>query len=93
MKVQHVPGSDRGRIFLYTLSTCGWCRKMKAYLDDRGLEYRYVDVDLESGSEKETAMEEIRTWNPRCSFPTVVVNGKDCFVGFKPDELEELLGP
>ena len=24
---------------LYTLSTCPWCRKAKAFLDDRGVNY------------------------------------------------------
>lgn len=91
MKEVHVEGKDRGDIFLYTLSTCGWCRKMKGWLDKKGLSYSYVDVDLEPAESKEAVMEEVRRWNPRCSFPTIVVNGNSCLVGFKPDELEELL--
>jgi glutaredoxin-like protein NrdH len=91
MEKKHVEGKDRGDIFLYTLSTCIWCKRMKGWLDKEGLAYSYVDVDLESPESKEGVMEEVRHWNPRCSFPTVVVNGKDCFVGFKPEKLEELL--
>jgi len=87
----HVPGEDRGEIMLYTLSTCVWCRKTKRWLDEKGFAYSYVDVDLESGSEKKAVMEEVERWNPLCSFPTVVVNNKDCLVGFKPDKLKELL--
>ena len=91
MKKMHVQGKDRGDIFLYTLSTCGWCGKMKNWLKKRGLAYSYVDVDLEPPEDKEAAIAELRSWNSRCSFPTVVVNGRDCIVGFKPEKLEELL--
>jgi glutaredoxin len=92
MSVVHIPGEDRGEILLYTLSTCVWCRKMKRWLDEKGLAYSYVDVDLESGDEKKTVLEELEHWNPHCSFPTAVVNQKECLVGFKPKKLMELIG-
>lgn len=91
MNIVHIAGEDRGEILLYTLSTCVWCRKMKRWLDEKGLAYSYIDVDLETGGDKEVVMEEVERWNPLCSFPTVVVNQKECFVGFKPDKLTELL--
>jgi glutaredoxin len=91
MKIEHVQGKDRGEILLYTLSTCAWCRKMKDWLNEAGLAYSYIDVDLEPPGKRKIAMEQVQRWNPRCSFPTVVVNGKDCLVGFKPERLEELL--
>jgi glutaredoxin len=92
MEIVHIAGEDRGEIMLYTLSTCVWCRKMKRWLDEKGFAYSYVDVDLESGDEKEAVMEEVERWNPLCSFPTVVVDQKECFVGFKPDRLLEIIG-
>ena len=91
MNIVHVAGEDRGEILLYTLSTCVWCRKMKRWLDEKGFAYSYVDVDLEIGDEKDTAMEELEHWNPLCSFPTVVVDQKECFAGFKPEKLTELI--
>jgi len=92
MNIIHVAGEERADILLFTLSTCVWCRKMKRWLDEKGLAYSYVDVDQESGAEKEAVMEELERWNPLCSFPTVVVDQKECFVGFKPDRLTELVG-
>ena len=92
MDIVHVAGEDRGEIMLYTLSTCVWCRKMKRWLDEKGYAYSYVDVDLESGEDKEEVMEEVERWNPLCSFPTVVVDQSECFVGFKPEKLMELVG-
>ena len=93
MQIVHVPGVNRGDIFLYTLSTCGWCKKMKAFLNEQGLEYRYVDVDLVHPSEEKPVMEEVRRWNPQCTFPTVVVNKSACFSGFQPEKLAGLLAP
>ncbi|MCK5352247.1 glutaredoxin family protein [bacterium] len=92
MEIVHVAGEDRGEIMLYTLSTCVWCRKMKRWLDEKGFAYSYVDVDLESVGEKEAVMEEVERWNPLCSFPTVVVGQRECFVGFKPERIVELIG-
>ena len=55
------------------------------------MEYSYVDVDLEAGEEKTKALDEVRKWNPNCSFPTVVVNDATCLVGFQPDKMKETL--
>ena len=93
MDIIHVAGEDRGDIMLYALSTCVWCRKMKRWLDKKGYAYSYVDVDNETGDEKKAVMEEVERWNPLCSFPTVVVDQRECFVGFKPEKLQELIAP
>lgn len=91
MKIMKVPGEDHGDIMLYTLSTCVWCKKMKRWLKTRGYAYSYVDVDQEKGPDKEATIEEVKRWNPKCSFPTIVVDQKACIVGFKPDKLKELI--
>ena len=86
-----VPGrKGRNRIVLYALSTCGWCRKTKALLQELGVAYDYVDVDQQEGSNRELAKQEVLKWNPACSFPTIVVDGKDCVVGFQEDKIREL---
>ena len=38
---------------LYALSTCGWCKKTKRFLDDNDVEYELTYVDLLKGEEKE----------------------------------------
>jgi glutaredoxin-like protein NrdH len=77
---------------LYALSTCAWCKKTKAFLDDNGVQYDYVYVDLLTGDEKEQVLDEVRKWNPRCTFPTVVVDDTESVAGFKEDRLREVLG-
>jgi glutaredoxin-like protein NrdH len=79
------------KVMLYALSTCGWCKKTRQFLDDNDVEYDFVYVDLLKGEEKEEVLAKVRQWNPRASFPTVVVDDAECVVGFKEDRLRELL--
>ena len=92
MKIEHVDGENRGKILLYALSTCGWCRKTKEFLSKLGVEYSYIYVDLVDDSEKEKVIEDVRKCNPRNSYPTIVVNEKECIVGYNEDEIREVLG-
>jgi len=92
MDIKHVDGKAKGKIFLFALSTCGWCRKTKAFLNEQGLTYDYVDVDLENGPEKNQVLDEVRKWNPSLSFPTIVINDKEVVVGYQTDRVKELLG-
>jgi len=88
----HVDGEDKGKIRFYALSTCGWCRKTKQLLDELGVAYDYSYVDLLSGDERDQAVKELQGWNHHRSFPTVVINGSQVVVGYKPDRIKELLG-
>ncbi len=92
MVVEHVAGKNKGKIMLYALSTCGWCRKTKELLDNLGLEYYYTYMDLIEGKEKENALKDLRKWNPRYSYPTIIINDKTCVVGFKEDEIKKAIG-
>ena len=87
-RMTHVAGARKSNLVLYALSTCGWCRKTKALLNDLEADYQYVDVDLLEGDERQAALEAIRKWNPACSFPTLVFDGKQCIVGFKEEEIK-----
>jgi glutaredoxin len=89
--IKQVTGKKKGDVLLYALSTCGWCRKTKDLLGDLGVEYRYIDVDLLDSEAKSEAIKEITGWNPRCSFPTLVIND-ECIVGYQADKTREALG-
>jgi len=90
MNIVQVEGKGNVDIFLYTLSTCVWCKKAKKWLKKNKLAYRYVDVDLEPPEKKEAVMAEVRRCNPKGSFPTIVIDGHDCLVGFKPEKFKEV---
>jgi glutaredoxin len=92
MKIDNVEGKNKGKIILYALSTCGWCKKTKNFLTKLGVKYSYIYVDNLTGNDKEKVMEEVKKWNPRCSFPTMVINDEKCIVGYKEDEIKKALG-
>jgi len=92
MTVVQVPGENVGNVKLYALSTCGWCRKTRNLLDDMGVAYEYEYVDNLSGDERDRAVQEITKWNPSRSFPTIVIDGKRCIVGYQEDEIRKALG-
>jgi glutaredoxin-like protein NrdH len=92
MDTEHVDGKDKGKVMLYALSTCGWCRKTKELLNELGVAYDFAYVDLLRGREQDDAIKEIKQFNPACSFPTLVIDDKKCIVGFKEDDIREELG-
>lgn len=45
IKYKHVEGREDSKVVLFTLSTCGWCKKMKLLLNELCIAYDYVDMD------------------------------------------------
>ncbi len=76
---------------LYSLSTCSHCKSTKKFLGDCTVKYDFVDVDLLEGDERKAILEDIKKFNPRCSFPTIII-GDIVIVGFKESEIKEALG-
>ena len=54
---------------MYTLSTCGHCKAAKKFLRDHGVAHHCTDVDLLTGDERKATIEEVKKYNPACSFP------------------------
>jgi len=86
-----VEGIDRGRIVLYTLSTCMWCKMAKRLLGDMGVGYEYVDMDTLPAGEKDALKRELLKWNPAGSYPTIVINDSECIKGYDESEIREKL--
>ena len=80
------------KIFIYTLSTCSHCRRAKEFLNEQGFDFEYIDVDLCEGDQRASTIEEVKKYNPRCTFPTLVIDEDTIIVGFKETELREALG-
>jgi len=76
---------------MFTISTCSHCRATKKFLDDCEVRYEFTDVDLLDTEERTAILEDVRKWNPRCSFPTIIIGDK-VIVGFREDEIKEALG-
>lgn len=76
---------------IYSLSTCSHCTSTKQLLDECTVKYNFVDVDLLSGEERKAIIEDVKKFNPRCSFPTIII-GEQVIVGYKEKEIKEALG-
>ncbi|MCL2706795.1 MAG: glutaredoxin family protein [Dehalococcoidia bacterium] len=89
--VKHISGKKGPHLMLYSLSTCPWCQKTKELLGELGLEYYYADADLLIDSERLDVMSDVERWNPKRSFPTIVVDNSRCIIGCQENELRGLL--
>jgi len=76
---------------LYAISTCPWCRKTKALLDELGVEYSYIDVDLVPEEEEDKINQEVERWNDRLSFPTLVIDDEEVIIGFQEEKIRQIL--
>ena len=93
MPTTKVEGSKKEhRVFLYTLSTCVWCKKTKELLRESGVAYEYMDVDTCSSEERRSALDSLRSRNAQIGFPIIIVDDKTLITGYKPDEIREALG-
>lgn len=78
-------------IKIYTLSTCSHCKSTKRLLDECSIKYEFTDIDLLSGAERQAIIEEVKRFNPECSFPTIIIGDK-VIIGFKEQEIRKALG-
>lgn len=77
---------------LYALSTCIHCRRMKDFLEDNSVNFDNIFVDKLKGDERKEIIDMIRNYNPKLSFPTLVVAEGQCIiVGFHKDKIQEAL--
>jgi glutaredoxin-like protein NrdH len=82
---------QRDSVKLYSLSTCSHCKATKKLLDECTVQYEFTDVDLLKGQERAAILEDVKKFNPSCSFPTIIIGGK-VIVGYREKEIKEALG-
>ena len=82
---------DQPNVKMFSLSTCSHCKATKKFLSDCTIKYAFVDVDFLDGDERRDIIEDIKKFNPRCSFPTIII-GDNVIVGYKEKEIKEALG-
>ena len=93
MPITKVEGPKKShKVFLYTLSTCGWCKRTKEMLREEGVDYAYLDLDAVVGEERERALEDIKRLNARMGFPLIIVDDSIMINGYDPPRIKEALG-
>lgn len=76
---------------MYALTTCQHCKNTRKFLDANNVDYIVVYLDEYSGSQRSDLMEKVRTYNPRGTFPTILVPGGKVIVGFRKQLMQEAL--
>ena len=88
-----VEGSNsKNKIMLYTLSTCGWCKKVKTLLNENNIQYEYIDLDKCTKEDQKTAVDQLKERKLPVAFPIMIVNDEKVIQGFKKDRIIEALG-
>jgi len=70
---------------VYTTPSCGYCRLVKGYLQERGVKYAEYDV-----SRDQRKAEEMVRKSGQMGVPVIDINGK-IIVGFDRDRIERSL--
>ena len=78
-------------IKIYTLSTCSHCKAAKKFLNDLSVQYDCIDVDLLGAEDKAEVLDEVRKYNPKLTFPTILCGDK-VIIGFQDREIKDALG-
>jgi uncharacterized membrane protein YdjX (TVP38/TMEM64 family)/glutaredoxin len=78
-------------VFLYTLSTCPWCRKAKQFFKKKGIPFDYVNYDLQPEEEREKILKKLIDLTGDRSFPTAII-GSRVVVGYDPEKYDEAMG-
>ena len=93
MPVTKVDGTmNTHKVFLYTLSTCGWCKKTKELLKEKGITYEYIDVDVLKAEERKAAVKDLHKRNAPLGFPIIIIDNKELISGYQPDKILSALG-
>nr|AGF93419.1 ferredoxin-thioredoxin reductase [uncultured organism] len=84
-------GNKKHDLKMFAISTCGWCKKTRALLDELDVEYRLYEMDRLEGKEREEAESELKDYNPKMNVPTLVIDdGEKVIVGYEVEEIREL---
>ena len=92
MEFKHIHGKNRGKVVLYAISTCLWCNKTKKLLNELGVDYYYVDVDLLPQDQKEEAKKEAIKWKKHSAYPFIVINDEKCIPMYSEENIRRELG-
>ena len=88
MSIHHE--AEPNSITLYALQTCSHCKAVEKLLQERGITFETIFVDMLVGDERNNTMRQLRRINPSLSFPTLRV-GEKTIVGFKHRQITAAL--
>ena len=72
---------------VYSMTTCPWCVKAKAYLDSRGVAYETLNIDTD-----EEARRACLALSGDLMAPVITADDKNFVLGFDKAKIDALLG-
>jgi len=83
----HEGDKNYKKLTLFSLTTCGFCKRAKAYLDSEGWEYDIFFADeLDTDNKKKLKEEFKEQFGATMHFPSLIIDEKEFLVGFiRPD--------
>ena len=72
-------------IKIYSTPTCPWCKKAKAYLTEKGIEYQSIDVSMDPKAQNEMIEK-----SGQMGVPVLDIDGK-IVIGFDKEKIDEIL--
>lgn len=82
---------DTKPVRLFALSTCIHCRAIKRLLQRHDIAFEWTDVDLLPEEEQEEFFAQIGPYNPKKSFPVVII-GNTAIIGDQRERIMQELG-
>jgi glutaredoxin-like protein NrdH len=80
------------KVRIYALSTCGFCRRALNFLRDNKIEFEYVYVDKLPRDLQDELVDELEgKYDKHVAFPFLILDNKDCYVGFNPEKYQQIL--
>ena len=76
---------------LFAISKCPHCKSIKRLLEEAGIKFEYMDIDLLVGEERGKAMRKLLKFNRQLSLPTTVI-GEKVIIGGEEDKIRATLG-
>jgi len=83
--------NNKHKVLVYAISTCGWCKRAKTFLNENNVEYEYVDIDLINDEDKEKIRQDIQNRGGPLAYPTLIIDNKTLLTGAPQDKLKEVL--
>lgn len=78
------------KVYMYTLSTCPWCMKTRAFFAEHGIPYEFIDYDLADEATQARIARELDAAGAS-GFPFVRI-GDQVVEGYQPARFARLLG-
>jgi glutaredoxin len=89
--MEHIAGVNRGVVVLVGRTTCPWCQKDKALLANLSVDYYWVDLNSLDADQTAQVMAAVKVCGQTNSVPILVINGRQCIIGYQEAQIREAL--